>query len=289
MNKEVLSPLDRRRHELGAYLRTRRERLAPSDVGIAPGFRRRTPGLRREEVALLSGVGATWYTWLEQGRDVHPSVEVLNAIAAALRLDPAEKQHLFVLADRPVPEPQRSAEECVEEPLLRTLNSLVGQPAYIMGRRWDVLAWNRAAEVVFADYGALEGDARNIMHLMFTDPRHRKMIVEWDVLAHAALGLFRSDSAKYLGDPSFERLIAELTRRSPEFRQWWPQHEVLKKLSGVKRLNHPRAGAMAFEHMSFAIDDGSDMKLIVYTPLALENTVAKLERLLRATTEKKSA
>ncbi len=101
MNKEVLSPLDRRRHELGAYLRTRRERLAPSDVGIAPGFRRRTPGLRREEVALLSGVGATWYTWLEQGRDVHPSVEVLNAIAAALRLDPAEKQHLFVLADRP--------------------------------------------------------------------------------------------------------------------------------------------------------------------------------------------
>src|SRR5262249_26180452 len=142
--------------------------------------------------------------------------------------------------------------------------SLVGQPAYVTGRRWDVLAWNRAASAVFCDYGALEGDARNIMYLLFTDPRHRRLMADWDALAHAALGLFRADCARYFGDPAFERLIAELTRRSPEFREWWPQRDVIRRLSGVKRINHPRAGVMAFEHMSFAIDDGSDMKLIVY-------------------------
>jgi len=280
MNKEASSPVDRRRRELGAYLRSRRERLTPADVGIACGLRRRTPGLRREEVALLAGVGTTWYTWLEQGRQVRPSAEALLAIATALRLDPAERQHLFILADRPEPVRARPAEERVDESLSRMLASLVAQPAYVMGRRWDVLAWNRAAVLVFCDYGALEGDTRNIMHLLFTDPRQRRLMVDWDALAHAALGLFRADCAKYFGDPAFERLIAELTRRSPEFRQWWPQRDVMRRLSGVKRLNHPRAGAMAFEHMSLAIDDGSDMKLIVYTPLALEDTVTKLELLL---------
>ncbi|MGP0061894.1 MAG: helix-turn-helix transcriptional regulator [Beijerinckiaceae bacterium] len=272
---------ENRRRELGAYLRSRRERLTPADLGLAPGLRRRTPGLRREEVALLAGVGTTWYTWLEQGRDVRPSAEVLAALGAALRLDPAEKRHLFILAGRPPPDRTAAVPDRVEEPLSRMLASLVAQPAYVMGRRWDVLAWNRAAEMVFGDYGVLEGDARNIMHLIFTNKSHRRLLVDWEELARAALGLFRADSAKYVGDPAFERLIAELTRQSPEFRQWWPQRDVLRRLSGLKRLKHPTVGTMAFEHMSFAIDDGSDMKLIVYTPLPQENTIAKLNRLLQ--------
>jgi len=287
MNKEALSPLDRRRRELGAYLRSRRERLTPADIGIAPGVRRRTPGLRREEVALLAGVGTTWYTWLEQGREVRPSAEVLAAIAGALKLDPAERRHLFVLADRPEPARGPVLEERVDEPLARMLESLAMQPAYVMGRRWDVLAWNRAAAVVFRDYGRLEGDARNIMHLMFTDPRHRRLIADWEALARAALGMFRADSARYFGDPDFERLIAELVRKSPEFRAWWPQRDVMRQLSGVKRVLHPRAGAMAFEHMALAVDDGSDLRLVVYTPLALENTVTKLARLIDGTTARK--
>ena len=137
-----------------------------------------------------------------------------------------------------------------------------------MGRRWDVLAWNRAAAAIFGDYGALDGDARNTMHLVFTNRYHRDLLVDWEELARAALGLFRADSARYLGDPDFERLIAALTAASPEFRAWWPQRDVLRRLSGVKKIRHPIAGAMAFEHMSFSIDDGSDMRLIVYTPLA---------------------
>lgn len=272
--------LDERRRELGAFLRSRRERLKPSELGLPDGSRRRTPGLRREEVAMIAGVGATWYTWLEQGREVNPSVPVLSALGSALRLDPAEMRHLFTLADRPMPEPRKPAPEHVDETLRRMLESAVMQPAYVVGRRWDVLAWNRAAAAVFTDYGAREGDARNVMHLLFTDPRQRALLVDWETTARVALGLFRATSAKYVGDPDFERLIALLTEASEEFRAWWPDRDVNRRLSGIKRVNHPTAGAMAFEHVSLSVDDGSDIRLVVYTPLAEEGTIAKLGRLL---------
>jgi transcriptional regulator with XRE-family HTH domain len=279
-----------RRRELGAFLRSRRERLSPSAAGIVAGPRRRTPGLRREEVAMAAGVGTTWYTWLEQGRDVRPSTEVLSALSQALRLDAAEKRHLFILAGRQLPERPANAPEKVEGPLLHMLNSLSMQPAYVVGRRWDVLAWNSAAAAVFGDYGALEGDARNIIHMVFTNPCHRRLLVDWEELARGVLAQFRAESAKYIGDPDFDRLIALLMQSSPEFRAWWPERDVLRRLSGVKHIRHPSAGKMAFEHMSFSIDDGSDMKLIVYTPLAQENTIAKLAKLLdAAVAERKSA
>ncbi len=273
---------DIRSRELGAFLRSRRERLAPADVGLPTGARRRTPGLRREEVAMIAGVGTTWYTWLEQGRDVKPSSETLRAIGEALRLDAAETHHLYILAGRQPPTPRPSHPERVDAALRHTLASLTIQPAYVMGRRWDVLAWNRAAEVVFGDYGALEGDARNIMHLLFTDHGHRRLLVDWQELARIALGRFRAESAKYIGDPDFERLIALLTNASPEFRAWWPARDVIRQLSGIKTIRHPFAGGLTFEHMSFSIDDGSDMKLIVYTPLAAQDSVAKIEALLRS-------
>jgi transcriptional regulator with XRE-family HTH domain len=269
-----------RKRELGAFLRSRRERLDPADIGLSPGLRRRTPGLRREEVAMVAGVGTTWYTWLEQGRDVRPSNEVLAALGDALKLDPAEKRHLFILAGRQAPNPRPKTPEQVEAPLLHTLASLATQPAYVMGRRWDVLAWNPAAAAIFGDYGLLDGDMRNSMHLVFTNRYHRDLLVDWEGLARAALGLFRADSARYLGDPDFERLIAALTAESPEFRAWWPQRDVLRRLSGIKKIRHPVAGAMAFEHLSFSIDDGSDMRLIVYTPLPEADSVAKMARLL---------
>ena len=230
---------------------------------------------------MVAGVGTTWYTWLEQGRDVKPSNEVLTALGEALRLDPAEKRHLFILAGRPAPHPHPSNPERVEAPLMHTVASLTIQPAYVMGRRWDVLAWNPAAAAVFGDYGALEGDARNIMSLVFTDKKHRKLLIDWEDLARLALGRFRAESAKYIGDPDFERLIAGLTTASREFCAWWPERDVHRQLSGIKKIRHPIAGAMTFEHMSFSIDDGSDMKLVVYTPLAAENTIVKLQELLR--------
>ena len=269
-----------RKRELGAFLRSRRERLTPVEAGLPEGARRRTPGLRREELAMIAGVGTTWYTWLEQGRDVKPSAEVLAALADALRLDAAERRHLFMLAGRAPPNARPNSAERVDAPLRHTLASLSIQPAYVMGRRWDVLAWNPAAGAVFGDYGLLRGDARNIMHLLFTDPAHRRLLVDWEDLARVALGRFRAESPRYIGDPDFERLIARLDATSPEFRAWWPARDVIRQLSGVKKIRHPVAGAMTFEHMSLSIDDGSDMKLIIYTPLAENDTVAKMTALL---------
>lgn len=269
-----------RRREFAAFLRSRREGLAPAHVGLPEGFRRRTPGLRRDEVALLAGVGVTWYTWLEQGRDVRASPEVLAALCKALRLDPAERRHLYALADRPPPEPRFSGPEIVEEPIHRLLTSLTGQPAYVLGRRWDILAWNAAAAAVFGDYAKLEGDARNAMHMIFANPAHRVLLTDWDALAPTSLAMFRADSARYAGDADFERLIALLTRLSPEFAEWWPKHEVLSPLAGAKRIRHPEAGPMSFEYTSFNVSDRPDMKMVVFTPLVEEGTPGKLARLL---------
>jgi len=290
MDAVTQSPEDSRRRELGAFLRSRRERLSPADIDIATGARRRTPGLRREEVAMIAGVGTTWYTWLEQGREVRPSVEVLTALSEALRLDTVEKRHLFILAGRQQSERRVAAPEKVDGTLLHMLQSLVLQPAYVVGRRWDMLAWNDAAVAVFGDYGLLEGDARNIVHLVFTSPHHRRLLVDWEELAGMVLASFRAESAKYVGDPDFERLIALMMRSSPEFRDWWPRRDVARRLTGIKHVRHPTAGAMAFEHMSLSIDDGSDMRLIVYTPLAEQNSIAKLKKLLdEQTAERRSA
>ena len=277
---ETSSDIEARRRQSGAFLRSRRERLTPTEVGLPDGFRRRTPGLRREEVALLAGVGATWYTWLEQGRDVRPSPEVLSALAAALRLDAAERRHLYILNDRPPPEPRPAGPERVEEPLRRMLDSLTRQPAYVLGRRWDILAWNRAAAILFGDYEKLVGDERNIMHLVFADKAHRKLLIDWDELAPTVLAMFRADSARYAGDPEFERLIAKLMQASAEFRQWWSRQDVLRSLAGHKRIRHGVAGRMTFEFTSFAVTDQADMKLTVYTPLAADRTTDKLDALL---------
>ena len=258
--------LDARRREFGAFLRSRRARLTPSSAGLPNGSRRRTPGLRREEVALLAGVGATWYTWLEQGRDVRPSTEVLGALAEALRLDPTERRHLFVLADRPYPELRTAGPEEVPEPLIRMLQAMAGQPVYVLGRRWDLLAWNDAAVDAFGDFGRLDGDARNLIHLMFADPAHRARIVDWDDLAPLSLAMFRTDSAGYPGDPDFARLIGLLLEQSPEFRAWWPRQDVLRRPSTVKRIRLLSGETLSFEYMSLDVTDRPGMRVVVCTP-----------------------
>ncbi len=285
----TLSQIDARRRESGAFLRSRRERLTPADVGLPEGFRRRTPGLRREEVALLAGVGSTWYTWLEQGRDVRPSPEVLSALASALRLDAAERRHLYILNNRPPPEPRPTGPEIVQEPLRRMLESLAQQPAYLLGRRWDILAWNRAATVVFGDYETLSGDERNIMHLLFIDQAHRKLLLDWNELAPAVLSMFRADCVLHTGDPEFERLIDKLNRSSAEFRRWWRQQDVAPTLAGEKRIDHPVAGRMTFEFTSLAVTDQRGLKLTVYTPLAQDRTTDKLAALLSGKLRAKGA
>jgi len=161
------------------------------------------------------------------------------------------------------------------------LASLNGQPAYVTGRRWDILAWNRAAAAVFGDYRRLEGDARNVMHLLFADPAHRAILTDWPSVSAVALAMFRADYARYRGDPDFERLIAKLNAASPEFRALWPLQEIVGLLAGHKRIDHPTAGRMVFEYMTFVAGDVGLLRLAVFTPLAEEDTERKLAALLR--------
>jgi transcriptional regulator with XRE-family HTH domain len=270
-----------RQRAAGAFLRSRRGRLAPSAVGLPQGFRRRTPGLRREEVAILAGVGTTWYTWLEQGREIQPSNEVLSALAEVLRLDAAERHHLFSLYDRPTQTRRLPGEEHVDEPLRHMVDGLAGQPALVLGWRWDILAWNRAAEVVIGSYAGLDGGRPNVLELLFSDPAHRRLFVDWETVARGALATFRADCAQHVGDPDFEAMVARLARLSPEFAAWWPQHDVAHHLAGTKRLNHPTVGRMHFTFSMLAVGDRPGMKLFVFTAVDEEDTPRKLSRLLK--------
>jgi transcriptional regulator with XRE-family HTH domain len=271
---------DSRRAELADFLRQRRASLQPDAVGLPGGGRRRTPGLRREEVAQLAGVGTTWYTWLEQGRDVRASLEVLEAIAAALRLTPAERTHLFLLGRGEQPPPSRPPAERVEATTRRLIEHLGGNPAFILGRRWDYLAWNAAAVAILGDFGSVPKPERNHVWLTFMDPARRELFTDWEHSVRLMVARFRADSAHHVGDPSFEELISALNRGSPEFAKLWKRHEVAGTGAGRKEVNHPIAGRMVFEHAVFHPAESPEQRLALYSPLPDEDTPAKLARLL---------
>ena len=267
--------------ELAAFLRARRARLTPEAVGLPRGARRRTPGLRREEVAEIAGLGPTWYTWLEQGRDIHPSAATLERLARALRLDAAERRYLFLLAGYPPPAVLPEGEETVGPALRRVLDALGDTPAYVLGRYWDRLAWNRAAELIF-DLAAAPPHGRNLLWQLFTDPAHRDFVVEWEAVARGVLAEFRADSAAAPDDPRFTALIADLQRSSPEFRAWWPQHDVRGIVGGRKVFAHPDVGHLVLEHTTLLVPGHVGERLMIYTPLPEADTAAKLQRLLTA-------
>ena len=272
---------DRRREELADFLRKRRANLQPDDVGLPGGGRRRTPGLRREEVAQLAGVGTTWYTWLEQGRDVRASLDVLESLAQAMRLSPAERAHLILLG-RGEPAPQcKLPPERVARSLRRVIENLGPNPAYVLGRRWDYLADNRAACAIFGDLDRVPRHARNHIWLLFMDPARRELFADWDRGHRLAVAKFRADSAKHLGDPSFEELIGALRRSSPEFCKAWKRHEVARGGSGRKVIRHPKVGELVFEHAVFNPAEAPDQRLVLYSPLPEEDTAAKLAELLQ--------
>jgi transcriptional regulator with XRE-family HTH domain len=253
------------RGELADLLRTRRDRLTPSDVGLPEGSRRRTAGLRREEVAQLAGVSATYYTFLEQGRDVRPSRQVVAALADALRLSPAERAHLFQLAGvTPAADDQAQA-ETVSGVVSAIVDRLDPYPAYLKGRRWDVLAANRAARALFTDWTARAPGDRNQIWWMFTDPAARKIYLDWEKEAADMLGRFRTAAARRLDDPDFTELIERLHRASPEVRSWWPRYDVRPVGSGTKRLHHPALGDVAFQHAVLQVADHPDQMLVYFT------------------------
>lgn len=270
----------RRRAHLAEFLRLRREALSPEEVGLPGGGRRRTPGLRREEVAQLSGVGATWYTWLEQGRDVRASRSVLEAIADALQMTPAERSHLIVLGRGEEIARGRSPREQASAQLVRLVENLGSSPACIIGRRWDFLAWNAAYGAVFEDPERLPESRRNLIWATFNVPSRRTLFTDWTQGARQAVARFRADSARYVGDPDFEELIEASMDSSAEFSRWWKRHEVVRSGGGEKLLMHARAGEMLFDHAVFKLEESPEQRLLLYTPLRETGTEEKVRRLL---------
>jgi transcriptional regulator with XRE-family HTH domain len=252
---------------LGTYLRTRRAKLDPVALGFS-SHRRRTPGLRREEVAQRANISPTWYTWLEQGRGGAPSADVLDRIARALMLTDLEREHLFLLGLGHPPGARYKKDEGVTPRLQRVLDALEPSPALIRTATWDVVAWNRAVAVMLTDYGALPPEQRNILRAVFLDPRARALQYDWESVARFVLGAFRIDAARAGAAADVEPLVDELCALNPEFEAMWRDNDVRAHNEGVKHIRHPLLGPIAFEYSAFAVDGRSDLSMVVYNPVA---------------------
>jgi transcriptional regulator with XRE-family HTH domain len=257
---------DTQENLLGAYLRDRRTRLDPAAFGFA-AERRRTPGLRREEVAQRANISATWYTWLEQGRGGAPSADVLDRIARALMLTDVEREHLFLLGLGRPPEVRYQRSEGVTPRLQRVLDALEPSPALIRTATWDIVAWNRASTVMLTDYGAMPPEERNVLRFIFLDPRVRAAQYDWESMARFVVGAFRVDAARAGAAAEVEPLVEELCRLSPEFAAMWRDNDVRTHGEGVKQMRHPVLGPLAFEYSVFAVDGRPDLSMVVYNPV----------------------
>jgi len=265
---------------LGTFLRDRRMRLDPATFGFPTG-RRRTPGLRREEVAQRANISPTWYTWLEQGRGGAPSADVLERIATGLMLTEPEREHLHILAFGHPPEARyREPENIITPRLQRVLDAIPDCPAMIRTATWDVIAWNRAAATLLMDYAALPPRERNILRLMFSDSRVRAAQEDWLSVARFVVGAFRADAARAGAGAEIRQLVEELSQMSPEFAVLWRDNEVVGHGEGVKRLHHPELGAIELEFSTFAVEGRPDLNMMVYTPATPE--VAERVRLFLA-------
>ena len=254
---------------LGSYLREVRARLDPTDFGFSSS-RRRTPGLRREEVAQRADVSATWYTWLEQGRGGTPSADALDRIAAALALSPVEREHLYLLAQGRPPEVRVEASEGVSSSLKMVLDALEYSPAYVRTATWDVVAWNRAAAAVMVDFGTLPPERRNVIRRLFLDPCVREQVPNWEASARTMVAAFRTEVVRAGASARVEALVDELCAKSPEFRALWRDHDVGTFGEGSKDLWHPTAGPLAVEYSSFAVEGQPDLGMVVFSPATAE-------------------
>ncbi len=250
---------------LGLFLRDRRSRLDPAVFGFSG--RRRTPGLRREEVAQRANISSTWYTWLEQGRGGAPSADVLNRIARGLMLTEPEREHLFMLALGRPPEIRYRPMEGISPRLQRLIDTLDASPALVRTAAWDIVAWNRAATVVMTDYGRLAPEDRNILRLLFCNPTIRDIQHDWDAMARFVVGAFRADVARAGATSDIADLVAELCIASREFDALWRENDVISHGEGTKRLRHPILGNIELEYSGFAIDGRPDLNLVVYNPV----------------------
>jgi transcriptional regulator with XRE-family HTH domain len=265
---------------LGTFLRDRRMRMDAASFGFGGG-RRRTPGLRREEVAQRANISPTWYTWLEQGRGGAPSADVLDRLAAGLMLTEPEREHLFVLALGRPPEARYTKSDEVTPRLQRVLDAWPFSPAIIKTATWDVVAWNAAAAAVLTDYGKLPRDQRNILRLIFSDSRMKAAQEDWTHVARYVVGAFRADATRAGAGAEIAGLVDELSKSSPEFAALWQSNEVAGHADGLKRLHHPDAGLLELEFSAFAVDGRPDLGMIVYNPATAE-TEQRVKALIAA-------
>lgn len=275
-----MDALVRNENALGSFLRDRRSRMDAVALGL-PAARRRTPGLRREEVAQRANVSVTWYTWLEQGRGGAPSADVLDRIARALMLTDVEREHLFLIGLGRPPEVRYRESDGVSPRLQRVLDALELSPALIKTATWDVIAWNRAATVMLADYGAMAPRERNVLRMMFCNPAVRARQLDWESVARFVVATFRADAARIGATGNVEALVDELSRTSPEFAAMWREKEVGHHGEGTKTLRHPTLGVLPLEYSSFTVDGRPDLSMVVYNP-ATPEVAAEVKRLIEA-------
>jgi transcriptional regulator with XRE-family HTH domain len=257
-----------RRTELAMFLRTHRARVTPADVGIVTGSasgRRRTPGLRREEVAELSGVGVTWYTWLEQGRDITASAQVIDAIARALRLNQDQHRHLSDLAGLPPPQRRAPVEEML--PRLQVLvDAAAPSPASVYDRHFDYLAWNEPYARIRHDPASLAADRRNMLWMMFTDPVNQARMVHWEQAARSVLSQFRAAAGRHPGDPRFDELVTALTQASEQFAAWWDEYPVRYFRPATIAVRHPEAGLITLQMFQLSLVEQPDVIAVIQVP-----------------------
>jgi transcriptional regulator with XRE-family HTH domain len=276
---------DERRRQIADFLKTRRMRRQPEELGLPRGRRRRTPGLRREEVATAAGVSAEWYTWLEQARDVRPSAQVLTRIAEALRLEPHETRHLLTLGGYAVPASGSDMPRAVSVSLRlqRLIDQMDFGPAWVFGERWDILAWNHAASVIHGDLAGLQGIERNALYQLFLGDRMRSILVDWDKHGRQCVAKLRATYASRVDDPWFNELVTLLRTRSEQFERWWHENDIEVFQEGVKHYEHPEAGRLVFDYSVLEVLDErmAPLRLIAYVPAPGTGTREKMEKLLR--------
>jgi transcriptional regulator with XRE-family HTH domain len=268
--------MDVRKAQLSEFLRSCRGRLTPSKVGLPERRRRRTPGLRREDVAALAGVSVTWYTWLEQGRDIHVSADVLERISEALKLSATEREYLFALVQNRPP-PQKGSGDAEISPATERMIAALAMPAIVMTARWDVVAWNAMAVAVFRDYATIPPERRNLLRILLVDDAVFEPESElYDAMARRILAKFRVDYSQFSGELEFEQLIEELTRDSDAFQRLWNSPEVRGYSEGVAA--YPQHGGLNLEHTSYVPEGATGLRLVIYAPYD-DATAAKLEEI----------
>jgi transcriptional regulator with XRE-family HTH domain len=264
------------RADLAEFLRLRRTALSPSDVGMPPGQRRRTPGLRREEVAFLAGVSVSWYTWLEQGRPINASRQVLEALARTLRLDPVETDHLIALAGQPTSSRTKVRTQDLPDDLQLLLDALEPAPAYVLDPAWNFIGVNAAQLRLYPGFARLPAADRNLVMMVFANRDVRALIGDWEAEARRVLSQFRAETTAIRDEPVVRQLVERLRAASPEFADWWPRHDVAGYESRLRTFHHPVAGRLTFRHEQLAPSGHPDLRVVVHLPLPGDSSLERL-------------